>query len=457
MRSCTRFPGLPALVLVLAMSVPAALASGFHVYEQGAKASGQAVAFTARADDPSANWYNPAGIVFLDGNDLFSVGVSAVFIGDTRFDSHMDAVSPFPGFYDGGKTDMKDNTGTPIHLYYVHRFGDGPWAIGFALTTPFGLKTEWDRHYDGRFAARKTDLATFVYNLNVARDLGNGWSAAVGIDYMDAELNDFGHLASLLRVAGALDPATAAYAEPYVNLVGDGTDWSWNAAIRWAGDKWAVGLSYRDGWSVDVDGDLEVHGVPDANIDLGLLGGGTPGVLVVPLATQLHTVGASGVLNLPASWTLGVAYLGLENWQFEFDVNRITWSDFDRIDVHLAKETALMTGTTVRENWDDTTSYRLGASWDLDEHSQVRFGAYVEDSAIPPDHLRPSIPDADRQAFTVGYGYRAEKYSVDFYWMHIELDDVTVPLSAYAKDPTVPAGKYESKLNLVGFTVNFGF
>ena len=455
MRSCVRFLGLVALVL--AVATPVALASGFHVYEQGAKASGQAVAFTARADDPSANWYNPAGIVFLEGDDLFSVGFSAVFIGDTRFDSDLDAVSPFPGFYDGGKTDMEDNTGTPIHLYWVHRFADSPWAIGLAVTTPFGLKTEWNRDYDGRFSAVKTDLETIVFNVNVARDLGNGWSAALGIDYMDAELNDFGHNISLLSLASVLDPPEAAYVEPYVNLVGDGTDWSWNAAIRWASDKWAVGLSYRDGWSVDIDGNLEVHRVPDADLDLGVLAGYPPGTLVVPLGTQLHTTSASGTLELPASLTFGIAYTGLENWEFEFDVNWISWSDFERIDVNLSEETALLTDTTVEENWDDTTSYRFGAAWNLDDHNQVRFGAYVEDSAIPKEHLRPSIPDADRQAFTIGYGYRAEKYSVDFYWMHIELDDVTVPLGAYAADPTVPAGSYESKLNLVGVTVNFGF
>ena len=58
---------LAILLTVLMAFVGPALASGFHVYEQGAKASGQAVAFVARADNASGNWYNPAAIVKFDG------------------------------------------------------------------------------------------------------------------------------------------------------------------------------------------------------------------------------------------------------------------------------------------------------------------------------------------------------------------------------------------------------
>ena len=47
-----------------------ASASGFGLFQHGARATGQAGAFTARASDPTAVTYNPAAITQLDGVQL---------------------------------------------------------------------------------------------------------------------------------------------------------------------------------------------------------------------------------------------------------------------------------------------------------------------------------------------------------------------------------------------------
>ena len=58
------------LVLLAVFSPAAAQAAGFGIYEQGARAMGTAGAFTARADDPSAIYFNPAGLAHLEGGSL---------------------------------------------------------------------------------------------------------------------------------------------------------------------------------------------------------------------------------------------------------------------------------------------------------------------------------------------------------------------------------------------------
>ena len=69
------------LVVVGLLAAGPSLASGFSIYEQSAKASGRAGAWVARADDPAANWYNPAGLVRLEEGFQFQFGINVIPIG----------------------------------------------------------------------------------------------------------------------------------------------------------------------------------------------------------------------------------------------------------------------------------------------------------------------------------------------------------------------------------------
>ena len=51
-----------AVLAALAGRAGIASAGAFAVIENGAKAQGMAGAFVGHADDPSAVWYNPAGL-----------------------------------------------------------------------------------------------------------------------------------------------------------------------------------------------------------------------------------------------------------------------------------------------------------------------------------------------------------------------------------------------------------
>ncbi len=416
------------LLLATLLVSPAVLASGFHIYEQGAKASGQAVAFTARADDATANWYNPANIARFE-NSWVSVGFSAVFLGDTTFVSSMDSIDP--GLFDGGSFDMVDNTGLPVHFYYTRPMGE-LWgkkvALGASVTTPFGLVSEWDLPFDGRFSGRKADLQTLVLNVNGAMDFGNGWSAAFGLDYLDADLKDFSSNSFSLLVLGY------PY-EPISNLTGTGNDVGWNAALSWQNDEWAFGMAYRTGFELKLDGRVSFSEVP------------------TPFASFFPNSPASGTMDLPATMSLGMAYTGLDKWEFEADLHKINWNSFSELRIDF--ENPLLGDQVVNEDWKSTVSYRFGGSYDLSEKNQLRFGSYVETTAIPVRSLRASIPDADRMGYSLGYGYSGSRFSIDVYVMHIETQKATAGLTEYVQDSTVAAGSYETSIDLIGVTASF--
>ena len=125
---------------VVALAPTLALANGFALFEHGSRAVGMAGAFGAVADDPSAGYFNPAGLAFLDGTQamagFFLITESSTFTGD----------DPYPGA--GYTVDMESQIFYPPHFHLTGHFSDSV-SWGLSLTTPFGLGTWWPDDYAG--------------------------------------------------------------------------------------------------------------------------------------------------------------------------------------------------------------------------------------------------------------------------------------------------------------------
>src|SRR5918993_1525498 len=79
-------PSVFSFLLTDLLLVSSVYAGGFRVYDQSASGTAQGNAFTAQADDPSAVYYNPAGMTQLHGLQQ-SIGIT--FVG-----GHFDYRSP---------------------------------------------------------------------------------------------------------------------------------------------------------------------------------------------------------------------------------------------------------------------------------------------------------------------------------------------------------------------------
>src|SRR5256712_10611840 len=99
--------GMLALLVGL---TTAAFAGGVSFTEQGAAASGKANAFAGEANDPSAIFYNPAGITQLPGTQLM-IGTSIV-----KLDSIFRTSTP------SGESELQDQFPIIPHFYITHRF-----------------------------------------------------------------------------------------------------------------------------------------------------------------------------------------------------------------------------------------------------------------------------------------------------------------------------------------------
>ncbi|HZN53766.1 MAG TPA: outer membrane protein transport protein [Candidatus Polarisedimenticolaceae bacterium] len=395
--------GVSAFILLL--TTGSALGAGFGFAEQGAKASGQAGAWIARADDAAANWYNPAALVHLEAPEV-QLGLNYLDTGsDTQF-------SPAPGV----SFDAAANATTPAHFYFAQRIGERlAWGIG--LNTPFGLITEWSDP-PLTFSSRRAELRTYLVNPNAAVKLGEHWSIAAGVDYLSAEVREFSRDAVI-----GLTPTT-------VNLTGEGDDWGYNLAVQLKTGAFSAAAQYRSHMKPEIDGRVSFSG---------------------PLGNLLNS-SASTAIAFPAETLLGAAWTS-RRVDVEIAGYLTEWSDFERISIDTGNPA---TSLVIVENWDDTWSYRLGVAVrpGSDERHEIRAGGVLDESPVPTQYLRPSIPDSDRTGYSLGYGYLADRWGIDAYAMQLEFDDATANGSLL---DGVINGTYSTSILLVGATFKYRF
>jgi long-chain fatty acid transport protein len=398
-----RCPLILAVIVVLAAAP--AFASGFGFYEQGAKASGQAGAWVARADDASANWYNPAALVNLTGREV-QFGFNYLQPGnDTQFSPTSDPSKSI---------DAVSNGAAPGHFYFSQKINDRvAWGVG--LNNPFGLMTEWD-DTDITPYSRSSELRTYLLNPNVAFKLGNYWSVAVGADYISVEVRDYS------RDLSIVGPVTA-------NLTGEGDAWGYNFALQFKMKSFSIAGQYRSALRTELFGDFTVS---------------------TPLTSSSQD--ATTYLDLPGQTMLGAAWTS-DRVDIEVGGYYTQWNYFKSLDITLPPATS--PAQTIPEYWEGSWSYRLGIAVRLDKglKHELRIGGVLDETPIAPEYLRPSIPDADRMGYTLGYGYQAKRWGIDIYGMFMDFDDAT----AVGSQPGVIDGTYTTTIVLAGVTAKYRF
>ncbi|HEV7785381.1 MAG TPA: outer membrane protein transport protein, partial [Thermoanaerobaculia bacterium] len=169
MRYPLRVTSLGLLVALFGASL--ATATDFELFQHGARAVGQVGAFTARASEPSAVYYNPAAITALDG---FQLQAGLDFSNPTN--QYKSATGSFEAHH---------VIQFPPHLYATWKPKGNPFALGIGIDSPAYYTQDWEEAvFPGRFLTRRVELRLFEVHPVVAYDLGQGWSVGAGLRYV---------------------------------------------------------------------------------------------------------------------------------------------------------------------------------------------------------------------------------------------------------------------------------
>lgn len=423
-----------SVVAVGALTVSPAQGAGFSVFEQGTRAMGMAGAFTAQADDPSLLFHNAGGLAFVEEMEI-SGGATYIRSSEAEFQG----AAPFPGT--GVTAEQETLSEILPHIYYVQPVSD-TFKVGLGINAPFGLTTAWENpdQFAGRFLSTRAALRAIDVNPTIGFQLSPSFGIGIGAiaRFSDVELE---------RNVPQINPFTQRVADIGRLALESDLDngFGFNVGIlHKASDFFSWGLSYRSKIEVEYGGEAVLTQVPTGNAQFdALLRSRLPYDRELPVETGIE---------FPDQASLGLAFTLSENLLIETDVNWTGWSSFDEVLIDFTGNE--LPDATIPEEWEDVFNYRAGLRWDFSPTSQLRFGYVFDETPQPEESVSPLLPDADRNGYTIGYGYNGGgAFRTDLALMYLDFKERTRARSFPDEGPFF--GTYNTQAWLFGATLTF--
>jgi long-chain fatty acid transport protein len=337
-------------VAILALAPAVLSASGTRVGFKDAFATARGNAFVATADNPSAIYYNPAGLTQLQGQEVSATAYRISLDADYR-----SAVS-------GVTTSMNRQNRLIPQIYYAWAPENARWALGVGFYAPFGFATDWPVTSGFRTFATKNEETYYTLNPVFAWRVSDSLSLGGGITFNRLKVD--------LRQGIGLLPGDE------FRFNADGNTTGFNLGLRWQpAEQHAFGLSYQHHTSFDVSG--TATSAPFAP--------GEP---------------ASATFAFPEVVIVGYSYRPTPQWNLEANIDWTNWTRFNT--VVIAKASGPL---SVPFNWTSSFFYEIGATRYLAGGWEVSAGYTLTENSVPDANWNPAVPDATRHFWCAGVGY----------------------------------------------------
>ncbi|WP_415770490.1 OmpP1/FadL family transporter [Pseudomonas sp. LB3P38] len=414
------------LSLAVTVASTQIFASGFALNEQSI--SGMGTGFAGRsssADDASTVFGNPAGMSRLKREQVTG-GVAFI-------DAHAD-ISDASSSPNGGtnKGDMVPFMGVPMG-YYVKPIDDH-WAVGFGVYAPFGLVTDYENGFAGRYFGSKSEVKIVTLQPTVSYAFNDKVSIGFGptINRID------GTLESNL----SLNPRAA---DGTVKIKGDDTALGYNIGIMvQALESTRLGLTYHSKVKYKLEGDTKVN----------------YGVLAALGQNPNQKFDASLDITTPESVDFSVTHQLDDQWTLYAGSTWTRWSRLKEITVENEGVPAALAargfGTiTEEQNWHDTWAHAIGASYQLNKQWVLRTGLSVDQAPTNNVNRSPRIPTGDRKIFSLGAGWSpTDDLTIDVAYSYLREESVKVNNSNGRQNYSA---EYENYANGFGVGATYRF
>jgi len=411
------------VVAVFTGTVDVASGAGFQLLEQNASGLGNAYAGqAAAAENASAMHYNPASMTRLPG---------------TRYSASALAIRLSIEFSDSGASLAPNGAATPAgggnggnaggdwnylsSLFLTWQIDSRLW-LGVGVSAPFGLKTQYEPDFIGRFQSQKTVIKSYDINPSIAYKLSESVSIGAGLSYQHFSFK--------------LDRSAFIGVEVPSNLELTSSDWGWNAGVLFTPARAVrAGLSHRSSMDHHMDGSVNIVGVPE-----------------FPLP-------ATADVRLPATSSAALALDLSEKLEVLGDFTYTHWSSIKAVPVVLPSGAVADTfDVQFRDSW----RIGVGANYRWLQDLRLKFGIAYERSPVISRYRTTALPDDERVWIGIGAKWALSKSAtLDFGYAHAfglwkaNIDrqhGVGVPLAQGAV-----TGHYNNSIDILGVQYSHTF
>jgi long-chain fatty acid transport protein len=402
--------------------VSQAHAAAFALIEQNVSGLGSSYAgAAAAADDASIIFYNPAGMSLLPGGMQVSAGLALINL-SLKFSDSGSTASTSPAVRPLGNNGGEAGDLSPVPNVYFAMDVAPDWKVGVGVSVPFGLKTDYDPAWMGRFQAIKSDISTLNINPAVSYKLDQTVSLGFGLNYqsIDAELTN----AVNLGVAEELAVIKAK----------DNSGWGFNlgAMFQLAPDT-RLGVSYRSS--------IKYH---------------LTGTATFSLNNPAPSLDVNTDIKMPDSASIAVQHRLNQDWTLLGDVSRTGWAKIKDLTINVDSGGQL---SSTPENFKNTWRVGVGAVHRYNDAWSIKTGLAYDQTPVNDTDRTARLPDQNRLWLSVGGQYRVSKDgTLDFGYAHLFVKDASINQNA----GNAPAngqlvGTYKGTIDIFGAQFAYRF
>ena len=439
-----------ALAVLGTLAAGQASASGFQLREQSVKNLGKSNAGSIVGKDASNVSLNPAAMTNLDKNtlqaDVTVIDLSADFTGGGRV-----LGSPAAPLTGGNGGDPGDPTAVPnMAAVFPLKGALEGMTVGASIGAPFGLKTEYENGWVGRYRALTSDVKVVDLTLSAAFKATDGVSVGFGLIYERADVTlskaiDFGTaICASSNPANCFNPVypfKPQQMDGAFEVKGDGTSIGYVIGGQIApNDKLAIGFSHRSEIKHDLEGTLDFQNVPALLANDPRFQDGDGGArLVTPKIT-----------------TLSIMYGVTDAFRVLADYQATGWSSLQ--DVTIKRSNGTVVGSE-DFSWKDTDFFSVGVEYDLSEAFTLRAGVGKDESPTNDVTRTPRLPDDDRMLYSLGMSWAmSDHLTIDAAYQRITIEDPVINLGVHLpSDLSTLQGTYSGSANLFGVSMQYRF
>jgi len=375
--------------------------NGVSLNSPGTRAISMAGAYTSHVDDYSAPYWNPAGLMNVEGAQVSFFLTDLIPMATYKNDTYgIDAEA------------VKNHYLAPnVSFLWVCKLYE-KMHMGLSVIVPAGLGVEWEgedfvplggpaqmdfgmgpvtNNFAGTAYNWESSIAVLDISLSLAHKVGDKMNIGAGFHLLRGDMSMKRGVSAVTNFDPTFMTPDEGYLDSQYEEESDGWGYGASFGLQYMfTDKFAFGASLRTRMKVAFSGDSKVTN--------GLLG-----TLV------------ENDFDRDITWPLwiggGFSYMVTDNFMLALEATYSQWSETQDV---LVAENEDGSESELTLKWDDATQIRLGGEYMINDQWAVRGGFYIDPAPGPAETQQILIPQADYTVVTTGVGYKLDKWAFDF-------------------------------------------